>query len=192
MFLNALPLGLMVWVLAGTAGFASGGEAPKADAKAPTTRETHHLAWGEAVGGLQAGIGFDDSDRHTYAMGETVPLVVKLRNVGVQPVTISFPSTGLRHTKPAVEDADGGSARVYMPPAVRYRIPVVQQVLKPGEEMEFSRVQLVLTSETPVGMVKEPHLIAQPAEYTIRYAVPLAREGNPIQTGRLKFVVKAA
>jgi hypothetical protein len=193
MFLNALRLGLVAWVLAGTAGFASGAEAQKdgAEAAAPAPREAHHLAWGEAVGGLQAGIAFDGSDRRAYTMGETVPLVVKLRNVGAEPITISFPSAGLRHSRPTVEDADGGSARVYMPPAVRYRIPTVKQVLKPGEEMEFSRVQLVLTSDTPVGLVKNPQLIARPAEYTIRYRVPLADARDPVQTGRLRFVVKA-
>jgi hypothetical protein len=193
MLLDALRLGLAAWVLASTAGFASAAEAQKDSAKAaaPAPREAHHLAWGEAVGGLQAGIAFDGSDRRAYTMGETVPLVVKLRNVGAEPITISFPSSGLRHSRPIVEDADGGSARVYMPPAVRYRIPTVKQVLKPGEEREFSRVQLVLTSDTPVGLVKNPHLIARPAEYTIRYRVPLADARDPVQTGRLRFVVKA-
>jgi hypothetical protein len=194
MFLNSLRLGLVTWLLVGTAGLALGAEAQKDKAKAaaPTTREAHHLAWGEAVGGLQAGIGFDDSDRRTYSIGETVPLVVKLRNVGAQPIAISFPSTGLRHSRPSIEDAEGGSARVYMPPAVRYLIPTVRQVLKPGEEMEFSRVQLVLTSKTPVGVVEDPRLVAGPAEYNISYTVPLTAAGNPVQTGRLKFVVKAA
>ena len=197
MFLNALQLGLVTWVLAGTVGLASGAEAPKDGAEAPppaapAPREAHHLVWGEADGGLQAGIAFDGSDRRAYSIGEAVPLVVKLRNVGADPITISFPATGLRHSRPMVEDADGGRPRVHMPPAVRYRIPILKRVLKPGEEMEFSRVQLVLTADTPVGLVKHPHLIARPAEYTINYTVPLAGAHDPVQTGRLKFVVKAA
>jgi hypothetical protein len=191
MFLNALRLGLVTWVLAGTLGIASGAEAPK-DGAAPAPREAHDLVWGEAVGGLQAGIAFDGSDRRAYSIGEAVPLVVKLRNVGAEPITVSFPSSGLRHSRPMVEDADGGRPRVYMPPAVRYRIPTVKQVLKPGEEMEFSRVRLVLTSDTPAKLVENPHFIARPAEYTLNYTIPLAGVHDPVQTGRLRFVVKAA
>ena len=195
MFLNALRLGLAIWVFAGTASLASGAEARKDGAKAPPaappSREAHHLVWGEAVGGLQAGIAFDGSDRRAYSIGEAVPLVVKLRNAGTEPTTVSFPSTRLRHTRPLVEDADGGRPTVRMPPAVRYVIPNVKRALMPGEEMEFDRVQLVLASDTPAGLVENPHLVARPKEYAINYTIPLVGEHDPIQTGSLKFVVKA-
>ena len=197
MFQNALRLGLLTWVLAGTAGLVSGAEAPKDGAEAPppeapAPRKAHHLAWGEAVGGLQAGIAFAGSDRRAYSIGEAVPLVVKLRNVGAEPITISFGSDRLRHTLPRVEDADGGRPHVRLPPAVRYRIPIVKQVLKPGEEMEFGQVRLVLASDMPAGLVENPHLVARPAEYTVNYTIPLAGANVPVQTGRLRFVVKAA
>jgi hypothetical protein len=198
MFLNALRRGLVAWILAGTVGLASGAEAQKdgadaaAAAPAPAPPDAHHLVWVEAVDGLQAGIAFDGSDRRAYSMGETVPLVVKLRNGGARPITLSFPSTRLRHSRPMVEDADGRPARVHMPPAVRYRIPVVKQVLEPGEEMVFDRVRLVLTADTPVGLVKNPHLIARPSKYTVNYTIPLAGTRDPVRTGRLTFVVKAA
>lgn len=196
MIRKTLVLGLVTWVLAGTVGPVSGADAPKPGAEAPpaapAVREGHHLAWGEAVGGLQAGIAFDGSHRRAYSMGEAVPLVVKLRNVGAEPITVSFPSSGLRHARPMVEDVGGGRPPVRMPPAVRYRIAILKQVLKPGEEMEFGRVQLVLASDAPAALVSNPHLVVRPAEYTVSYTVPLAGAHNPVQTGRLKFVVKAA
>lgn len=192
MFPSAFRCGPMAWILVATVGFASGADAPKDGAAPAAPREAHHLVWGEAVNGLQAGIAFDGTDRRAYSMGETVPLVVKLRNAGEQPITISFPSTRLRHSRPMVEDADGGPARVHMPPAVRYRIPLVEQVLKPGEEIEFDRVQLVLTPDTPAGLVKSPHLIARPTKYTVNHTIPLAGTRDPIRTGKLTFAVKAA
>ena len=89
---------------------------------------------------------------------------VSVRNVGKEPVKISFSSAGLLHARPEIEDATGkritgvGDDRLVMPPAVRYVIPVVERVLKPGEEMTFAPVQLRLAPATAEGLVQPPEL----------------------------------
>ena len=49
-----------------------------------------HIVWGEAAHGLQAGIAFREGRRDTYRVGETVPLVVRLRNVDNAPITVTY------------------------------------------------------------------------------------------------------
>src|SRR5271170_6450409 len=43
-------------------------------------------AWGNEVGGLQAGLGFSPAEKRAYRHGEKVRLVVRVRNVGKQVV----------------------------------------------------------------------------------------------------------
>jgi RNA polymerase sigma factor (sigma-70 family) len=169
---------------------AGGGEPPDGAEKAGD------ILWGEEVKGLQAGIGLR-GDRKAYRIGEEVPLRVNVRNVGKEPARIRYSSALLRHSRPEVEDATGGRVtgvgenRLVMPPAVRYVIPVVEGVLKPGEEMTFARVQLKLAPANARGAVQPPELQAAPGEYSIRYAVWLGTDPLPV-TGKLKFVVQPA
>jgi hypothetical protein len=78
-----------------------------------------------------------------------------------------------------------------MPPAPRYYIPVVEGVLKPGEEMTFGQVQLKLAPATAEGLVQTPELRAAPGEYSISYTVPLGADLSPT-TGQLRLVVEKA
>jgi hypothetical protein len=155
-----------------------------------------NLLWGKEVKGLQAGIGVR-GDRKNYQIGEEVPLEVRVRNVGKEPVKISYSSARLLHSRPEVEDAAGkrvtgaGDVRLVMPPAPRYYIPVVEGVLKPGEEMAFGLVQLKLAPATAEGLVRTPELRATPGEYSVSYTVPLGTDLSPT-TGQLKLVVGKA
>jgi RNA polymerase sigma factor (sigma-70 family) len=152
--------------------------------------------WGKEVKGLQAGIALR-GDRKTYRIGEEVFLEVRVRNVSQAPVMISYSSARLLHTMPEVKDANGrrvtgvGDNRLVMPPAVRYIIPVVEGVLKPGEEMTFDLVQLKLAPATAEGLVKTPELRAAPGVYSISYTVPLGTDLLPA-TGPLKLIVQPA
>jgi len=166
-----------------------GGNPPAAGPGAPV--EFH---WGEAVKGVQAGIGVAGG-RKTYRFGEDVPLRVDVRNVGTEPVAVRYSSARLRHTQPEVEDATGrrvtgaGANRLLMPPAVRYYIPVVDGVLKAGEEMTFDQLPLKLTRAGAEDLGRSLELRAAPGEYTVRYTVPLGTGQWPV-TGRLRFTVE--
>jgi hypothetical protein len=152
--------------------------------------------WGQEVKGLQAGIGVR-ADRRAYRIGEEVPLEVRIRNVGREPVKISYSSARLLHTRPEIEDATGkritggGDNRLVMPPAVRYVIPVVEAVLKPGEELAFGLVTLKLAPASAEGLVQTPELRAAPGEYSIRYTIPLGTDLS-VSTAQLGFVVQPA
>src|SRR5262249_35763500 len=47
-------------------------------------------AWGQAVAGLQAGIGYDPGQGRAYRLGEVVPLRVLLRNVSGRPLKLQY------------------------------------------------------------------------------------------------------
>ena len=47
-------------------------------------------AWGKEVGGLQAGLGFRPGEQRAYHHGETVTLVVRVRNVGKETVKFQY------------------------------------------------------------------------------------------------------
>jgi hypothetical protein len=62
-------------------------------------------AWGKEVGGLQAGLSV--GDERTYRHGETVTLVVRIRNVGKEAVNFEYVKQYLDENPPTVTDADG-------------------------------------------------------------------------------------
>ena len=64
-------------------------------------------AWGKEVGGLQAGLGFRPGERRAYRHGETVTLVVRVRNVGKEEVKFQYLSQYFNENWPTVTDADG-------------------------------------------------------------------------------------
>lgn len=64
-------------------------------------------AWGKAVGGLQAGLGFRPGEQRAYHPGETVKLVVRVRNVGKKEVTASYYKEFFDLNQPVVTDSDG-------------------------------------------------------------------------------------
>src|SRR6266550_2561113 len=47
-------------------------------------------AWGKEVGGLQAGLGFRPGEHRVYHHGETVTLVVRVRNVSKEEVKFQY------------------------------------------------------------------------------------------------------
>src|SRR5262249_42453657 len=61
-------------------------------------------AWGKEVGGLQAGRGFGPGEQRAYTHGETVTLVVRVRNVGKEAVSSKYPKKYFIDTPPAVTD----------------------------------------------------------------------------------------
>ena len=66
-------------------------------------------AWGQEVGGLQAGLSLPDGKKKTYSHGETINLVVRVRNVGNKPVKFQYLREYFIETPPAVTDGEGKS-----------------------------------------------------------------------------------
>ena len=64
-------------------------------------------AWGKEVGGLQAGLGLPLGAKRTYQHGETVTLVVRVRNVSKEEVEFKHIWAFFVENPPSVTDPDG-------------------------------------------------------------------------------------
>ena len=187
MLTPTLFIGLVACALVGATSLPPE-ERDRAGKAAPPGR----IVWGEAVDGLQAGIAFRERRRDTYSVGETIPLVVILRNVDKAPITLAYSTARLRFVRPDIVDADGNRPSLRMPPWVRYVVTTEKKVLAPGDEMTFGPADLKLVSEVPARVEDAlVFVVAPPGQYTICYAVPLV-ESAPVKTGRLNFRVERA
>ena len=54
-------------------------------------------AWGKEVDGLQAGLGYRAGENRAYSHGETVTLVIRVRNVGKEAVKFSYVQPFIEH-----------------------------------------------------------------------------------------------
>ena len=159
-------------------------------------------AWGEEVGGLQAGLGFPLGEHRIYRHGQTAKLVVRVRNVGKEHATFQY----LRHffieNPPVVLDEDGnrvpfkdGAARgIYKPMDVS---------LAPGKEIELHELQLELSNNLGVGVPKDSTL-GGTGKFSVQYPRVLGSSSlssapikydpilNKLATGKLTLEVKPA
>lgn len=98
-------------------------------------------AWGKQVGGLQAGLGFYPGQKRAYSHGETVKLVVRVRNVGKEAVKFEYLRQFFIETPPAVTDGKGKpvpQAKVEAGGLVHISVEVN---LAPGKEIELTGSQ---------------------------------------------------
>jgi hypothetical protein len=97
-------------------------------------------AWGNEVGGLQAGLGFRPGEKRAYSHGETVTLVVRVRNVGKEQVKFSYLQPFIEHA-PTVTDSDN----IAVPqPSVMYEIGAREAgvvELAPGKTIEIHELK---------------------------------------------------
>lgn len=79
-----------------------------ADLKKPAANETlPFTAWGEEDKGLQMGLGFRPGEHRVYHPGETVTLVVRLKNVDEDKAKYSYRPDLFYKNPPSVTDGDG-------------------------------------------------------------------------------------
>lgn len=76
------------------------------DKRSPELKEAF-TAWGQEGGGVQAGLGLLPGAKRVYRPGETVTLVVRVRNVGKEAVKFEYVKQFLDENPPAVTTADG-------------------------------------------------------------------------------------
>jgi RNA polymerase sigma factor (sigma-70 family) len=108
-------------------------------------------AWGEAVGGLQGGLGFHPGQKRAYSHGETVRLVVRVRNVGKEVVNFQYLRQFFISTPPAVTDGEGQPVPLEpFPTAFGRHIPQ-KVVLAPGKEIELYELMFKLRPASEVG-----------------------------------------
>jgi RNA polymerase sigma factor (sigma-70 family) len=110
-------------------------------------------AWGKEIGGLQAGLGFHPGEKRAYSHGETVKLVVRVRNVGKEGVRFQYLRQFFIETPPAVTDGDGKPVPLGRLTAFGIHIPVVVD-LAPGKEIELYELKRELRPASESGNKK--------------------------------------
>lgn len=150
-------------------------------------------AWGREVGGLQAGLGYLSGQKRPYSPGETVKLVVRVRNASKEEVQFEYLKEFFIETPPTVTD----DKRKPVPLGRRdagglVHVPVKVN-LAPGKEIKLAELQL------------EPRTQAQSAHEgqwnlfkTGKFSVHYERLAHPdvdkilgkLATGKLELEIK--
>lgn len=130
---------------------AQGGRPPGAERKVKSPVEPEDekekeafTAWGKEVRGLQAGLGFKPGEKRAYHTGETVTLVVRIRNVSKNQVQFYYHVEFLNETTPAVADARGDAVPLKGQDIAGGPQGLGQVDLEPGKEIELRELKLKL------------------------------------------------
>jgi hypothetical protein len=119
---------------------------PAAEKDTPPKQEKEPLtAWGKEVDGLQAGLGFRPGQKRVYHLGESVSMVLRVRNVSKQNVSFQYLYKHFIGTPPTVIDGEGKPLR--LPGITTFGVDVPQKVdLPAGKEIELYELKLTLRS----------------------------------------------
>ncbi len=180
-------------------------EGKRAGYRLYTLKRRADTEWGEAVGGVQAGLGFRPGEHRAYRHYETATLVVRVRNVGKEKVRLQHPARFFLETPPAVTDTGGKPVVVgaFAEPAGGKE--QTGRDVAPGEEVEIATVpielrppaeQFGINGVRPGGVrPKHPPLYGT-GKFVFRYE-RLAPAGTDnvmgkLSTGKLGLTVRAA
>jgi RNA polymerase sigma factor (sigma-70 family) len=106
-------------------------------------QEEAFTAWGKEVGGVQAGLGYLPGQKRAYHTGETVRLVVRVRNLGTEEVKFSYFNEFFYENPPTVTDGEGKP--VPLEGAGLQGLAVLRKVtLAPGKEVKICEMNLEL------------------------------------------------
>jgi RNA polymerase sigma factor (sigma-70 family) len=108
----------------------------------PADKESF-TAWGKEVGGLQAGLGYSPGQKRAYHTGETVRLVVRVRNVSKEALKFEYLRQFFIENPPAVTYPQGELVRLRRVTALGFHIPEKVN-LAPGKEIELYECKLDL------------------------------------------------
>jgi hypothetical protein len=161
------------------------------------------LAWGEALNGLQVGLGYEHG-RRPYRIGETVSFVCKARNISDRTTPLSYGMPGIPCTL-EVFDSDGRHAYLWLPLGLEgYRLGmggyrVEGHSIEPGKTVLLYDLDLTIW---PILAQRPPSpgtLFARPGTYGITLTVatlggPRWGEQKPVGllTGQLELQVMPA
>jgi hypothetical protein len=155
-------------------------------------------AWGKEIGGLQAGLGFRAGDKRAYHHGETVKLVVRIRNLGKEEVTFQYVPAFFKERPPTVV---GNAVPLIGLALSGKRHPSTDVTLAPGKEVELYEWKAALR---PASESKNPNfeIIYGTGKFSIQYERVLANSTasaikidpalSKLATGKLELEVKVA
>jgi hypothetical protein len=158
-------------------------------------------AWGKELGGLQSGLGHLPGQKRPYRHGETVKLVLRVRNVGKKEVTFSYLQPFIEH---ALVLTDGDGKPVPQPdiiPDIGERNPGEVR-LRPGEEIDLYELTRSLRPAKWLGNDGVPSIYGA-GKFGVQYeqVLGLPKMGSPgwtldpslskLATGKLELEVVA-
>ena len=118
----------------------------------PAEKKEAFTAWGKEIGGLQAGLGFSAGQKRAYSHGETVTLVVRVRNVGKEEVTFQYVPAFFQETLPTVTHGTGEPVhpiRGLTAPGKTH--PATAVTIAPGKEVELYEWNARLANDPVAG-----------------------------------------
>jgi RNA polymerase sigma factor (sigma-70 family) len=154
--------------------------------KAPQKQEKDKedfTAWGKEVGGLQAGLGYYPGQKRAYSHGETVRLVVRVRNVGTKEVKFQYFNEFFYENPPAVTDGEGKP--VPLEGAGLSGLAVLREVnLAPGKEVKVCEMHLGLRPAGERDKERPVWKLFGTGKFQLQYENV---GGGNIGTGEIKF-----
>jgi RNA polymerase sigma factor (sigma-70 family) len=150
-------------------------------------------AWGKEVNGVQIGIQL--SETRVYKVGETVTLIIRLRNNGKYEVPFSHDAEYFQKNPPLITDADNKAVTIKKRSIFGF---MKKGSVAPGKEVDLIHLQLALRPVTDREKDVEWTLYGT-GTFHIKYEdVPVVGEvrlespGMTLTTGRLELEVKEA
>jgi RNA polymerase sigma factor (sigma-70 family) len=170
--------------------------------KQPPEKESF-TAWGKEAGGLQAGLGFHPGEKRAYHHGETVKLVVRVRNVGKEAIKFEYLRQFFIENPPAVTEAVGKPVPLERVTAFGFHTPVKVN-LAPGKEIELYEwtPKLKPASEKESGNSVGPDWLLAMGKVSVQYdrvfgnssagRIELDPTLSKLATGKLEIEIKPA
>ena len=155
-------------------------------------------AWGKEVGSLQAGLGYQLGQKRVYSNGETVTLVIRVRNVGKENVRLQYIKKLFVDEPPKVTKTDGSPVNLEVFPFPKGKQKLEELNLTPGKEVELDTLQIDLKAENNLD---DPPAVATPcfrgtgkfrASYDRLAPKTTDNIGSKLATGELELEVKEA
>jgi hypothetical protein len=140
---------------------------------------TGPIAWGQAVDGLQAGIGFRPGEGRPWTIGQSANFVIYLRNVGDKPLSLSYIETLFEEFLLAVEDETGARQTVVHGPRNLGLVASIQRTLEPRQTIRVGHAWLTLERPGRKGVATGPTLVAPAGTYRVFHSgFPVRRDGK--------------
>jgi RNA polymerase sigma factor (sigma-70 family) len=177
---------------------AAGQDEKKADAENPVKPEAKQqkekdtfTAWGKEVGDVQAGLLL--GEHRVYKVGETVTLIVRIRNIGRRDVPFNYDAEYFLKNPPLITDADGKAVKIKDMSVFGF---IHKSSVAPGNEVDLCKLTLALRPITD-RKKDEAWTLYGTGKFQIQYQdIPVVGEvriGSPgmtLTTGKLDLEVK--
>jgi hypothetical protein len=158
--------------------------------------------WGKEVGGLQVGLGYKAGQKRAYTHGETVTLVVRIRNVGKDEVTFQYVPAFFQENPPTLTHGAGKGVlpiRGFTAPGKTH--PATAVTIAPGKEVELNEWNARLAHDPVAGGADNRGVIYGTGKFSVQYERVLGNSSasrikidpalSKLATGKLELEIRS-